>query len=61
LLESPLSADQQVVELEDAYEITATVVDTAILEWWLRGFGEAVTNVTKQSARLASPNYQNMK
>jgi hypothetical protein len=35
------------VELVDAYEITATVVDTAILEWWLRGFGDAVTNVAK--------------
>ena len=32
LLESPLSADQTVVELADAYEITATVVDSAMLE-----------------------------
>jgi predicted DNA-binding transcriptional regulator YafY len=47
LLESPLSADQQVVELEDAYEITATVVDTAILEWWLRGFGDSVSEIYK--------------
>lgn len=45
LLESPLSADQTVVELEDAYEITATVVDSAMLEWWLRGFGEIVSYV----------------
>ena len=47
LLESPLSADQQVVELDDAYEITATVVDSAMLEWWLRGFGEAVSSIKK--------------
>jgi predicted DNA-binding transcriptional regulator YafY len=47
LLESPLSADQQVVELEDAYEITATVVDTAILEWWLQGFGDSVSEIYK--------------
>jgi predicted DNA-binding transcriptional regulator YafY len=47
LLESPLSADQQVVELVDAYEITATVVDTAILEWWLRGFGDAVSEISR--------------
>jgi predicted DNA-binding transcriptional regulator YafY len=47
LLESPLSADQQVVELEDAYEITATVVDSDMLEWWLRGFGEAVSAVNR--------------
>ena len=47
LLESPLSVDQQVVELEDAYEITATVVDSAMLEWWLRGFGESVSGISK--------------
>ena len=48
LLESPLSADQQVVELDDAYVITATVVDSAMLEWWLRGFGEAVTDIHRK-------------
>ena len=47
LLESPLSTDQQVVELDDAYEITATVVDTAILEWWLRGFGDEVSEISR--------------
>lgn len=47
LLESPLSEDQQVKELEDAYEISATAVDTAMLDWWLRGFGEALRSVTK--------------
>ena len=44
LLESPLSTDQQVKEVGDRYEITATVVQTAQLEWWLRGFGEKVSN-----------------
>ena len=43
LLESPLSVDQQVVELDDAFEITATVVDSEWLWRWLRGFGDAVT------------------
>jgi predicted DNA-binding transcriptional regulator YafY len=48
LLESPLSLDQQVVELEnDWLEITATVVDSAMLEWWLRGFGDAVSEVQR--------------
>ena len=42
LLESPLSSDQQVREVGDGFEISATVVETAQLEWWLRGFGEAV-------------------
>lgn len=43
LLESPLSADQQVVELDGSYEITATVVDSEWLWRWVRGFGNAVT------------------
>ena len=43
IVECPLSVDQQVVELDDAYEISATVVDSSILEWWLRGFGAAVS------------------
>lgn len=45
LLESPLSSDQQVAELDDGkLEITASVVDSAMLEWWLRGFGDAVSH-----------------
>lgn len=48
LLESMLAEDQQVVELKDGYEITATVVETAQLEWWLRGFGDAVKRVRKE-------------
>lgn len=47
LLESPLSADQKVVELDDAYDITATVVDSEMLEWWLRGFGESVSRIIR--------------
>lgn len=48
LLESPLSNDQQVAELDDGkLEIKATVVDSAMLEWWLRGFGDAVTDVRR--------------
>ena len=49
LLETPLSKDQQVKELKDAYEITATVVDTAQLDWWLRAFGDAVSKIKKIS------------
>lgn len=48
LLETPLSTDQQAVELEDGWlEITATLVDSAMLEWWLRGFADAITDVQK--------------
>ena len=42
LLESPLSVDQQVKPVKGGYEIRATVVDSAQLRWWLRGFGTAV-------------------
>jgi len=54
LLESPLSNDQQVVELDDGQlEITATVIDSAMLEWWLRGFGDAVQVIDRRP--LESP------
>lgn len=49
LLESPLSEDQQVKELVDAYEITATVIESDQLVWWLRGFGEQVSGVKRQT------------
>lgn len=48
LLESPLSKDQKVVELDNGLlEITATVIDSAMLEWWLRGFGDAIADVCR--------------
>ena len=56
LLESPLSTDQQVVERQDGtLEINATVVDSAMLEWWLRGFGKAVTGVSKTRPNSEQP------
>ena len=48
LLESPLSIDQDVKEVGDEYEITATVVDSAMLDWWLRGFGNSVSEISKR-------------
>lgn len=47
LLESPLSVDQTCKEVDDQFEISSTVVDTAQLDWWLRGFGERVSMVRK--------------
>ncbi len=47
LLESPLTIDQQVVEDEDTYKISATVVDSSMLDWWLRGFGDAISEISK--------------
>ena len=49
LLETPLSGDQKVSELDDGQlEITATVVDSAMLEWWLRGFGDAIADIRRR-------------
>ena len=48
LLETPLSNDQHVFEIDDGLlEITATVVDSEMLERWLRGFGDAVSHVRR--------------
>ena len=52
LTETPLSRDQDVLPLEDDWmQITATVVDSAMLQWWLRGFGEAVRNIRKTAVK----------
>ncbi len=53
LLESPLSEDQQVLERQKNYQITATVVDSAMLDWWLRGFGKAVSRISKTMLRTS--------
>lgn len=47
LLESRLSEDQEVKDVGDEFEISATVVETEQLEWWLRGFGGQVWEVHK--------------
>ena len=47
LRESPLSSDQKVRVIGDRLEITATVVDSAVLERWLRGFGDEVSGVRR--------------
>lgn len=49
LLEARISEDQVVNELEDHYRVEATVVDSAVLDRWLRGFGEDVFSVDKRS------------
>lgn len=50
LLETPLSADQSFREYAQHLRISATVVDTAQLEWWLRGFGDQVWSVRRTPA-----------
>lgn len=49
LLETPLSADQVVKPYrEDQLHVTATVVDSGMLDWWLRSFGDSISHVRKQ-------------
>ena len=49
LLESRLSKDQQVRKLGDEqYEISATVVETAVLRRWLLGFGSDVSDIRRE-------------
>lgn len=59
IIESPLSKDQIVVEHEDCYEISATVVDSAMLEWWVSGFGDQIWGVERsgvvRAILMASP------
>lgn len=55
LLESRLSQDQRVTEAPDYYAIKATVVQTQLLEWWLRSFGENVWAVRRQKLAAEQP------
>jgi len=54
ITESPLSSDQVVRDLGKAYRITATVVQSLLLEQWLRGFGGSVRSIRRR--RLRCPN-----
>jgi predicted DNA-binding transcriptional regulator YafY len=48
LLESPLSDDQKVKELDKTYDVTATVVDSAMLDKWIWGFGTQISRVKRK-------------
>lgn len=52
LLETKLSTDQTTREVGDELEITATIVDSARLDWWLRGFGDAISYTAKVPVEL---------
>lgn len=50
LTETPLSADQRILEESAShYRIQATVTDSAMLDWWLAKFGAAISAVEKTS------------
>ena len=49
LYETPLSQDQKIRDCGDGWmEVTATVVDSTMLQWWLRGFGELVREIKQE-------------
>jgi predicted DNA-binding transcriptional regulator YafY len=53
LTETPLSADQEIIEEPDGYFVRATLMESMFLDRWLRGFGDEVWDVVKQ--RPATP------
>jgi predicted DNA-binding transcriptional regulator YafY len=56
LLESRLSTDQTHRIIGNKYEITATVIDSPRLTWWLNSFGKAVSHIKKEP--LEQPDIQ---
>lgn len=53
LTESPLSSDQTVIEHADGFEICATVVESKLLDAWLRGFGADIWDIERGVYGLA--------
>ena len=51
ITESPLSPDQAVTEGADYFDISATVVDSMLLDHWIRGFGEDIIRYKKTPLR----------
>ncbi len=49
LFETRLANDQVIEEHADHYHITATVIDSQALDWWLSHFGDSVWNIEKIS------------
>ena len=51
LIESPLSENQTIIETDNHIKITANVMDTMQLRWWLLGFGSHVEVVAPSILR----------
>lgn len=47
LLETPLSRDQKVEDFDEYYRISATVVDSGQLQWWINSFGSSLSLINK--------------
>lgn len=50
LLETPLAKNQKVLEKGKYLEITATVVESEVLDRWLASFGKTIKGVKKEAA-----------
>lgn len=57
LTETPFAKDQQILE-ENAghYRIRATVIDSAMLDWWLAKFGEDIWDIEKITGKYINTN-----
>ncbi len=45
LYETPMSKDQKIVDKGNSLRVTATVIDSGQLEWWLNGFGDQISKI----------------
>lgn len=52
LYETPLSKNQTITAHEDYLAVTATVVDSQALTWWLNGFGDDVWDIDRLEVEL---------
>ncbi|GLR10405.1 WYL domain-containing protein [Mixta theicola] len=60
LLESPLSADQQVSELEDGrLHFSATVIDSPMLDGFLATFGSTISNIKRETNNVSTEQENN--
>lgn len=53
LAETPLSADQYIETMPNSLRVTATVVDSKQLDWWLQSFGPNAWDIRKKPSRSA--------
>ena len=55
LLESPLSTDQKIIKGDDGQlSVSATVVESAMLERWILSFGDSISDVKRQPSDCVS-------
>ncbi|WP_239994365.1 WYL domain-containing protein [Haemophilus haemolyticus] len=45
LTETPLSTDREITDEGETYLVSATVVESEVLNWWIAKFGEEIENI----------------